>query len=133
MRVVYDASARADPSAPSLNDCLNPGPTLKNKLWDVLIQQRAFPVMVSSNIRQAFIQIRVKEAGKDVLQFLWRKDDCAPLETLRFTRVLFGFAPSPYLLQAVIEPIWTSGRKGTPKKSIICVIACMWTIYLAKD
>ena len=62
MRVVYDASSRADPSAPSLNDCLNPGPTLQNKLWDVLIQQRAFPVMVSSDIRQAFLQIRVKEA-----------------------------------------------------------------------
>ena len=43
MRVVYDASARADPSAPSLNNCLNSGPTLQNKLWDVLIQQRAFP------------------------------------------------------------------------------------------
>ena len=82
MRVVYDASARADQSSPSLNDCLNPGPTLQNKLWDVLIQQRAFPVMVSSDIRQAFLQIRVKEAERDVLRFHWRKDDCAPLETL---------------------------------------------------
>ena len=69
MRVVYDASAIADPSAPSLNDCLNSGPTLQNKLWDVLIQQRAFPVMVSSDIRQAFLQIRVKEAERDVLRF----------------------------------------------------------------
>ena len=103
MRVVYDASARADPSAPSLNDCLNSRPTLQNKLWDVLIQQRAFPVIVSSDIRQAFLQIRVKEAERDVLRFHWRKNDCAPLETLRFTRVLFGLAPSPYLLQAVIE------------------------------
>ena len=103
MRVVYDASARADPSAPTLNDCLNSGPTLRNKLWDVLIQQRAFPVMVSSDIRQAFLHIRMKEAERDVLRFHWRKNDSAPLETLRFTRVLFGLAPLPYLLQAVIE------------------------------
>ena len=112
MRVVYDASARAEPSAPSLNDCLNPGPSLQNKLWDVLVQQRAFPVMVSSDIRQAFLQIRVKEAERDVLRFHWRKDDSSPLGILRFTRVLFGLAPSPYLLQGVIEShldVW-SGR-----------------------
>ena len=122
MRVVYDASARADPSALSLNDCLNSGPTSQNKLWDVLIQQRAFPVTVSSDIRQAFLQIRVKEAERDVLQFHWRKNDCAPLETLRFTRVLFGLAPSPYFLQAVIVShldVW--------------VVACTRMIYLAED
>ena len=68
-----------------------------------MIQQRAFPVMVSSDIRQAFLHIRMKEAERDVLRFHWRKNDSAPLETLRFTRVLFGLAPLPYLLQAVIE------------------------------
>lgn len=54
LRVVYDASARANPEAPSLNECLYTGPPLQNKLWDVLIQQRAYPVMVSGDIRQAF-------------------------------------------------------------------------------
>lgn len=32
LRVVYDASARAHGSAPSLNDCLNTGPPLQNQL-----------------------------------------------------------------------------------------------------
>ena len=44
LRVVYDASARSNPASPSLNQCLNPGSPLQNKLWDVLVQQRAFPV-----------------------------------------------------------------------------------------
>ena len=39
MRIAYDASARASPDAPSLNECLNPGPSLQNRLWDVLIRQ----------------------------------------------------------------------------------------------
>ena len=34
LRVVYDASARAFDGAPSLNDCLNAGPPLQNKLWN---------------------------------------------------------------------------------------------------
>ena len=44
MRIVYDASARAHPTAPSLNDCLNAGPPLQNKLWDVLVRQRSYPI-----------------------------------------------------------------------------------------
>ncbi|CAB3982784.1 Hypothetical predicted protein [Paramuricea clavata] len=110
LQVVYDASAKEDPSSPSLNECLYPGTPLQNKLWDVLIQQRAFPVMVSSDICQAFLQIRIKAAERDALRFHWCRDDLSPLKTLRFTRVLFGLVPSPYLLHGVIEThldIWS--------------------------
>ena len=37
LRIVFDASARATPDAPSLNDCLYTGPVLQNKLWNVLV------------------------------------------------------------------------------------------------
>ena len=69
-RIVYDASARATMDSPSLNECLNSGPSLQNKLWDVLIQQRMFPVMLSADIRQAFLQIRVRESERDGLRSL---------------------------------------------------------------
>ena len=36
-RIVYDASARASSDAQSLKECSNPGPSLQNKLWDVLV------------------------------------------------------------------------------------------------
>ena len=49
MRTVYDASARESPEAPSLNDCLYAGPALRNKLWNVLVQQREFPVIISGD------------------------------------------------------------------------------------
>ena len=116
LRVVYDASAKEDPSSPSLNECLYPGPPLQNNLCDVLIQQRAFPVMVSSDIRQAFLQIRIKAAERDVLRFHWGRDDLSPLETLRFTRVLFGLVPSPYLLHGVIETHLDTWSKTYPEE-----------------
>ena len=116
LRVVYDASAKEDPSSPSLNECLYPGPPLQNNLWDVLIQQRAFPVMVSSDIHQAFLQIRIKAAEREVLQFHWRRDDLSPLETLRFTRVLFGLVPSPYLLHGVMETRLDTWSKTYPEE-----------------
>lgn len=103
LRVVYDASARANPDAPSLNECLYAGPSLQNKLWDVLIQQRAYPVMVSGDIRQAFLQVRIRKSERDALRFHWRKHEKSTVETVRFTRALFGLSSSPYLLQGVIE------------------------------
>ena len=103
MRIVYDASARATPDSPSLNDCLYPGPALQNKLWDVLIQQRAYPVVLVGDIKKAFLQIRIHESERDALRFHWQTDSDSEVQTFRFTRVLFGLAPSPFLLGGVLE------------------------------
>lgn len=54
MRVVYDASAKAHSSAPSLNDCLEVGPPLQNKLWKVLVRGRFHPVALAGDIRKPF-------------------------------------------------------------------------------
>ena len=67
-RIVYDASAKASADAPSLNECLNPGPSPQNKLWDVLVQQRAYPVIVTTDIRKAFLQIPIRESERDCLR-----------------------------------------------------------------
>ncbi|XP_068738113.1 uncharacterized protein [Montipora capricornis] len=103
MRIVYDASARAHPSAPSLNDCLNAGPPLQNKLWDVLVRQRCYPVAVTGDLKKAFLQVRIKELDRDALSFHWKQNEHSVLETLRFTRALFGLTCSPFLLGGVLE------------------------------
>ena len=103
MRIVYDASARAHPSAPSLNDCLNVGPPLQNKLWDVLVRQRCYPVAVTGDLKKAFLQVRIRELDRDALRFHWKKNEHSPLETLRFTRALFGLTCSSFLLGGVLE------------------------------
>ena len=103
MRIVYDASARATPESPSLNECLYPGPPLQNQLWDILVRQRAYPIAVTADIQKAFLQIRIRECERDALRFHWRKSEDEKLEILRFTRALFGLAPSPFLLGGVIE------------------------------
>ena len=103
MCIVYDASARAHQSAPSLNNCLNAGPPLQNKLWNLLIGQRSYPVAVTRDLKNAFLQVPIKEQDRNALRFHWRKDKNSELETLRFTRILFGLTCSPFLLGGVIE------------------------------
>ena len=57
LRIVYDASARVWSGAPSLNECLNTGPPLQNKLWSVLVRGRFDPVAVTGDIKKAFLQV----------------------------------------------------------------------------
>jgi hypothetical protein len=103
LRIVYDTSAKAHADAVSLNDCLNPGPVLQNNMWNVLVRSRAHPVAVNGDLKKAFLQVRVKEEDRDALRFHWQPGELSELETLRFTRVMFGLTSSPFLLGGVIE------------------------------
>jgi hypothetical protein len=101
--VVYDASARSSKESPSLNDCLV-GPPLQNKLWSVLVRGRFHPVCLSGDLRKAFLQVRISSGDRDVLRFHWLKDiNTDEIQTLRFTRALFGLTSSPFLLGGVIQ------------------------------
>ena len=115
LRVVYDASARANPNAPSLNECLYPGPALQNKLWDVLVRQRFYPVALCGDLQKAFLQIRIKEQERDALRFHWRINEHSDVETYRFTRALFGLTSSPFLLGGVIEQHLESWEDKMPE------------------
>ena len=103
LRIVFDASAQATSDAPMLNDCLYPGPALQNKLWDVLIQQRAYPVVLAGDTKNAILQICVHESERNALHFHWQTDLIKDKQMYRFTRVLLGLAPSPFLLGWVLE------------------------------
>ena len=101
---MYDASARPNEKSPSLNECLETGPPLQNKIWSVLVRNRFHPVALAGDLKQAFLQVRIKELERDVMRFHWLKDfTTRKVETLRFTRALFGLSTSPFLLGGVIE------------------------------
>ena len=74
--------ARAHSEAPSLNNCLNAGPPLHNRLWDVLVRMRFHPVALTGDLKQAFLQVGIKEAERDALRFHWKPHDDAEVETL---------------------------------------------------
>ena len=59
---------------------------------------------VAGDLRQAFLQVRIREEDRDATRFHWLRDlESKEVETLRFTRALFGMSTSPFLLGGVIE------------------------------
>ena len=116
LRIVYDASARESEKAPSLNECLQTGPPLQNKLWAVLVRVRFYPVALTGDMKQAFLQVRIQEDDRNALRFHWISDlETRRVEVLRFTRALFGLAPSPFLLGAVIKQHLEACRNSFPE------------------
>ena len=115
LRVVYDASARENPQEPSLNDCLYAGPPLQNRLWNVLVRMRFHPVAVTGDIKQAFLQVRIRKAERDSLRFHWKSNKQSLVETLRFTRALFGLVCSPFLLGGIVERHLESWEECEPE------------------
>lgn len=104
LRVVYDASARAD--GPSLNDCLYAGPKFEQNILDIILRFRTHKIALIADIEKAFLQIAVNKEDRDALRFLW-VDDVSKTEptitSLRFTRVPFGVTSSPFLLNATVQ------------------------------
>lgn len=109
MRIVYDASAKISSKALSLNDCLHTGPNLIQRLQNMLLAFRSHKIAFTADIEKAFLQIELNTRERDATRFLWLKDvdksanNPDNLVVYRFCRVLFGAAPSPYLLNATIQ------------------------------
>lgn len=64
-------------------------------------------------MKKAFHQIKVREYDRDFMRFHWIKDlKSREIETLRFTRVLFGMNQSPFLLGGTLETHLDTARNN---------------------
>ena len=54
LRIVFDASAKPREKSPSLNECLETGPSLENLLWNVLVRNRVKPVALTADIKPSY-------------------------------------------------------------------------------
>ena len=63
---------------------------IQNKLWNVLVSGRFSPVALSEDLQKAFSQVCIKANDLDALRFYWQESAGVKVESLRFTRALFG-------------------------------------------
>ena len=103
LREAYDPSAKSE-SGYSLNDCLEKGPSLQNKLWDILIRTTFRLVILCADIEKAFLQIRIKEKERESLKFHWIENlTNNTIQFLRFTRLIFGLNQSLFILEGTLK------------------------------
>ncbi|XP_074649042.1 uncharacterized protein LOC141904356 [Tubulanus polymorphus] len=105
IRIVYDCSCKQGDN-PSLNDCLESGPSLINDLVQILIRFRTNNVAFTSDIEKAFLNVKLGENDRNFTKFLWLSDPTdpdSPFKVYRFKSVLFGSTSSPFILNSVVK------------------------------
>ena len=102
VRVVFNASAKLKTRDLSLNDILETGPSLTEKLIDSLLNFRVGKYALIADISKAFLRVGLQEIDRDYVRFLWSDDLDTPPKTFRFKSVPFGSTSSPFLLQATL-------------------------------
>ena len=103
LRVVFNASATA-PDGKSLNDMVDPGPSLLPSFAGMLLRFREYKSALQADIRKAFFMVAVNPEDRPYLRFLWPgRSDSDELLTWRLTKLPFGVNCSPYMLTAVIQ------------------------------
>ncbi|XP_068720408.1 uncharacterized protein [Montipora capricornis] len=115
LRVVYDASAKAQSTTPSLNDCLYAGPPLSFLIYDILLRFRVHKVAISGDTEKAFLNISVDLRDRDYLRFLWVNDAGSKhpkLQVYRFARVAFGGEDSDDLVFEMFKNLKSSFKSG---------------------
>ncbi|GBP58818.1 hypothetical protein EVAR_84013_1 [Eumeta japonica] len=93
IRLVFDAAART--AGRSLNDALLPGPDLLQSLFGILLRFREGRVAVVADIREMFLQVKIREEDRDSLRFLWRENENEEPKEFRMNSLIFGASSSP--------------------------------------
>ena len=95
IRVVFDSSAKLKNIC--LNDVLLKGPDLSNNLIGVLIKFRKEKFAAMADVEQMFFNFEVDKGHRDLLRFLWFKDNnpSAPIVEYRMRVHVFGNSRSP--------------------------------------
>ncbi|XP_069159388.1 uncharacterized protein [Procambarus clarkii] len=104
IHIVFNCSAKVNARSVSLNECRQTGPSLTQRLHDVLLRFRTCIFAYTADISKAFLRVGLQEEDRNYTKFLWIKDPMDPnsdVVTYRFASVLFG-ETSPFLLQATL-------------------------------
>ena len=103
LRIVFNASSKAKGEL-SLNDCLQTGPSLTTKLYQMLVNFRVNPLAAIADISKAFLRIGLSPECRDFCRFLWVTDPSDPTSviTYRFCVICFGATSSPFILQQTL-------------------------------
>ena len=106
LRIVFNASAKQEPEAVSLNGMLDTGPSLTEKVIDSLLSFRVGKYALTADISKAFLRVGLQKSDRDYVRFLWTSDVQDPSaipQTFHFKSVMFGSTSSPFLLQITLK------------------------------
>lgn len=101
IRPVLNCSLKVG-NSPSLNEASFPGVDLMSNLFELLVGLRHDKYLMTSDVRRAFLQIKIKDDyDRNKFCILWVRD--GKLVAYRYTSIVYGYVASPFVLNYVIK------------------------------
>lgn len=114
LRVVLDGSCKTSTHV-SLNDVLYNGQNLQGNLFNIIVNFRLFSIALSSDVRQMFLSIGIRECDRRFQRILYRFSPQEPLKVYEFNRVVFGLKSSPFHALRTIKQLAADEGDSYPK------------------
>nr|XP_049692272.1 uncharacterized protein LOC126053679 [Helicoverpa armigera] len=118
VRIVLDASAKSH-NGVSLNDLLHTGPNLQADIFLLLLDFRLFPIAVTSDLKQMYLQVAVIDEHRKYQKILFRFNTAEPIREFQFNRVAFGLKSSPFLAMRTVRQLSEDEKHRFPRASIV--------------
>ena len=88
----------------SLNDFLETRSPLESLLWNPLIRNRFWPILLWKDIQKAFLQFQIWKAEGNTLRFHWVKSlESEKIKVSRFSSLVFVLTQSPFILEGTLQ------------------------------
>jgi len=101
VRPVFNCSLKVN-SLPSINEAAYTGLDLMTSLLGHLFRFRSNQFVMLSDIKQAFLQIKLKSMeDRNRFCFFWKNN--GQLKAYRYSTIVFGFTSSPFILNYIIK------------------------------
>lgn len=101
-RVVFNGSAKSTYGV-SLNETQHIGPIVQDKLANIILRFRRYPVAVVADVEKMFRQIQINPEQQQWQLILWRENPTDTLKTYRLTT-----AHMAYDIWHTLRPIFSS-------------------------
>lgn len=116
VRPVFNCSFKTKDS-PSLNDATYDGINMTKNMLDILNYSRTNDHVILADIKKAFLQIELKtEYDRNKFCFILYRNNRYML--FRYTRIIFGFVTSPFILNYVLQHHAENCRNAEVKQII---------------
>ncbi|XP_021964268.1 uncharacterized protein LOC110859615 [Folsomia candida] len=103
-RVVFDASAKTS-NGLSLNDTMMVGPTVQDKLANLIMRFRKHKIAINADIEKMYRQILVSSDDQEFQHIVWRESPDQPLKHYKLLTITYGTAAGPYLATRVLSEL----------------------------
>jgi len=113
LRVVFDGFAKTT-SGSSLNDLLLAGPTIQQKIFDILLRFRFLKVALCGFICKMFRFVRVSYPDYFLQCIVWRGNSTEELSVFKLNTVTYGTKPAAFLAMRAMHQLSYDEEESFP-------------------